>query len=173
MRSMPDVQRQTLSVQNPGVWWIVDGYSLLYHNRSRFSSRPALDMLRARLIRTIDALLPHPDDRMTLVFDGQGPSLAPAPEADGRLEILFTPTHQTADAVIERMVASASNPERIVVVTSDRTERNIVSAFGAQIQDCPDFLESLQGHRTGTDAAVDAIRKQTPAARLGDFFPTT
>lgn len=150
-------------------WVIVDGYSLLHRADPRH--RPAdLAMARMRLVRRLEDVSDVLADRVTVVFDGQGAG-ASAEEQSAHVEVLFSPPHFTADTVIERLVHESSAPDKVLVVTSDRAERQTVEACGAASMSCGDFLEHCAAlrKRSGHQSARSAGKR--PRATLGDFFP--
>jgi predicted RNA-binding protein with PIN domain len=68
-------------------------------------------------------------------------------------------------------VHGAHDPGDILVVTSDRLERETITAAGAQAMSCANFLELLSAH----DAKVRAKLKhngRAGKATLGDIFPS-
>lgn len=150
-------------------WVIVDGYSLLH--RESPDRRPAnLAMARLRLVRRIEDVSNTLADRITVVFDGQS-SGASAEERSAHIEVVFSPPHFTADTVIERLVHESARPGTVLVVTSDRAERQTVEACGAATMSCGDFLEHCT--TTRKQAGHHAARRsgKTPRATLGEFFP--
>ena len=101
---------------------IVDGFSLLHRDEA---IRPLLDtqpaLARHQLVRRAEEYGLARGDAVTVVFDGRA-GLNDA-FAGFQAEVLFSPPHLSADAVIERMVARSPTPDRLLVVTSDRIER--------------------------------------------------
>ena len=85
--------------------------------------------------------------RVTVVFDGQGGPREPMARAAG-LEVLFSPKGKTADDVIERLVGQSPQPARILVVTSDRMERQMVEGAGALSISAEAFGVEVQAART-------------------------
>ncbi len=144
-------------------WILVDGFSLMHREAESLAALnagrafEARRMLAARLDRVASALA----ERLTLVYDGRGGG-GPAEEmGDLSIEVLFSPGHQTADTVIERLAASAPDPARVLVVTSDRLERETVTAAGIHTQGCGDFLRALE----------HAERKSGQSSRAGGGPP--
>ncbi|MDH3346431.1 MAG: NYN domain-containing protein, partial [Kiritimatiellaceae bacterium] len=117
---------------------IIDGYNLLHQDDALVGRRGELQTARQRLIRRIERAAPEMAPRVTVVFDGRELGSDVALSAP-HLEVIFSPSNRTADAVIERMVSEAKHPERILVVTSDRVEEQIVSAAGAMVLSCLEF----------------------------------
>jgi len=152
-------------------WLIVDGYSLLY----RAGPPPGRDeglrfsLARDALVRRLERLAGCIASRVTVVFDGRSEHVAPGEIAAGPVEVLFSSGSLTADSVIERLVATASDAARITVVSSDRRERETVEAAGARSLSCGDFLALCDA----AERDLARARPNRPPRRvtLGDVFP--
>lgn len=150
-------------------WVIIDGYSLLYRRRAAgHAASRALETERDLLVREVEAAAGWLADRVTMVFDGRQAG-GSADGSSAAVEILFSPPDKTADTVIERLVHAAPRPEGVLVVTSDRRERDTVSAAGAQTISCGDFLARCAELRAVRPAP--AREPRGGRATLGDFFP--
>ena len=146
-------------------WLIIDGYNLLHQDDALDGHRNELQTARQRLVRRIERVALEMAPRITVVFDGRQGGRDAAFDAP-HLEVLFSPANRTADAVIERMVAKSECPEKIGVVTSDRMEAQIVSAAGASVLSCVEFVS-----RCATFSSPIRRRPAPRASTLGDFFP--
>jgi len=144
---------------------IIDGYNLLHQDDALEGRRDDLQTARQRLVRSVEDIAPEMAPRITVVFDGRESGRDDSLTAP-HLEVLFSPANRTADAVIERMVSTAKNPERICVVTSDRIEEQIVSAAGATVVSCQIFLS-----RCAAAAPPGRFQPRANPSTLGDFFP--
>jgi predicted RNA-binding protein with PIN domain len=144
---------------------IIDGYNLLHQDSALDGRRDDLQTARQRLVRSVEGAAPEMAPRITVVFDGRESGRDVSFDAP-HLEVLFSPANRTADAVIERMVSDAKNPERICVVTSDRVEEQIVSAAGATVVSCQIFLS-----RCAAATPPARTRSRPKPSTLGDFFP--
>jgi predicted RNA-binding protein with PIN domain len=134
-------------------WILVDGFSLLYREAGALSALKAGRRFEAcrRLVRRLDRLAGLLADRLTIVFDGQGAG-GPSDEAlDVAVEVVFSPSGQTADTVIERMARDAERPQDVLVVTSDRMERETVDSSGAASMGCTDFLAWVEREERALD----------------------
>lgn len=151
-------------------WIIVDGYSLL-HRRGKPGARPG-DLLTARqhLIRNLEEVAGALAERITVVFDGTGKGGREGYEASS-IDIVFSPADKTADTLIERMVHEAGDPAGILIVSSDRLERETTAAAGADTMSCGDFLDLCERTRSELSRQAGRRRGQTPDSKLGDFFP--
>ena len=153
---------------NQADWLIIDGYSLIY--RSPILA-PLMDsnqrLARQQLIRQIEIASAKLPRRISIVFDGKGERIEVDQETVTFIEILFAPSQLTADSVIERKVYAHDQPSRILVVSSDRLERETVSASGAHTMACGDFLRWCQPPPPSRRASPGKDR----APKLGDLFP--
>ncbi len=150
-------------------WLIIDGYNLLYKDEVLAAARNDLQAARQQLVRRVENAAPEKARRISVVFDGREGGRDVAFDAP-HLEVLFSPANRTADAVIERMVVDAENPGRILVVTSDLIEAQIVSSAGASVLSCETFIS-----RCDTAACVPSRKRFISSGSnppvLGDFFP--
>jgi predicted RNA-binding protein with PIN domain len=98
---------------------LVDGYNLLRHVQK---DEQFADLRESGLCRILSDYLSEIRDRGNIVFDGTGP-----PDKDemeqlggfGNLEVYFSGTHQSADAVIEQKIQDNTAPRSLVVVSTD------------------------------------------------------
>jgi predicted RNA-binding protein with PIN domain len=124
---------------------VIDGYSLLYRDDESLArhhaGRPAA--ARRLLVRKVERVAPQLARRVTVVFDGRDRGGPGEEFVGGVVEVLFSPASLTADSVIERLVSGDPDPGGILVVCSDRAERETVEAAGASSMSCGDFLEWL------------------------------
>lgn len=146
-------------------WLIIDGYNLLHQDAALDGRRGNLQTARQRLVRRIEQGASGMAGKITVVFDGRESGRDASFDAS-HLEVLFSPSNRTADGLIEQMVHDAKTPEQICVVTSDRTEQRLVSAFGAAVISCREFLL-----RCETPSAAPKNPKPSRGATVGDFFP--
>lgn len=72
------------------------------------------------------------DFRVVVVFDGRGGRFEEIREPGG-LQIIYTGDGNTADDVIERLVARHGKRYRMTVATDDLAEQNLVASLGADI----------------------------------------
>jgi predicted RNA-binding protein with PIN domain len=150
-------------------WLIIDGYSLMHRDeRTRAALSQNIQQARLALIRQIERTAGAWAPRVTVVFDGQGDNVS-QDDLPSAIEVLYAPGHLTADSVIERMTASAPDASVIMVVTSDRLERETVMASGALSMSCGAFLE--QCARDEQRLRQKSPRPPSPKRTLGDYFP--
>jgi predicted RNA-binding protein with PIN domain len=111
---------------------IVDGHSIIFawqemramHARRNVAAREAL----------VKALTEYHDFsgvHVAVVFDGQGGKVSEETEPGG-IQIFYSGSGQTADDVIERLVAKYGTENEITVATDDLLEQQTAITFGAQ-----------------------------------------
>ena len=151
-------------------WIIIDGYSLL-HRRGNSGARPG-NLLTARqhLVRKLEEVAGALAERITVVFDGTGRGGREGYEASS-IDVIFSPSDKTADTIIERMVHEAGDPAGILVVTSDRLERETTGAAGADTMSCGDFLDLCDRLRGELSRQAGGRHGRSTGSKLGDFFP--
>ncbi len=115
----------------PREYLLVDGHSVIFawpelramHVRRMVAARDAL-------IKTLTGYQDQSGIKVVLVFDGQGTRASEAGEPDG-IQVFYAAGGQTADAVIERLVAKYAAAHRLTVATSDGMVQQTVISFGA------------------------------------------
>ena len=112
---------------------VVDGHSVIFawadlrrlHDRNRAAARKAL---AGRLQHLHDTT----DWRVTLVLDGKlGSAVSAGPRRRTDMVISYATADQTADSIIERLVAASGVAKSILVVTADEAEKLTVESLGA------------------------------------------
>ena len=153
-------------------WLIIDGYNLL-HQISAGAMKGDITRSRKDLLLRLEPLADILARRITVVFDGQfEDEEAPARQKESEIiEVIYAPPASTADSVIERLVWQAERPENILVVTSDRLERDTVSASGADTVASSIFISMIKEQTGYLTARIDKINKRHENITLGDFFP--
>lgn len=153
-------------------WLIIDGYNLIHRSGDLPPGWLPRDLFgrRRRLIQLMEKTVGVLAERITVVFDGRSGGL-PAEQESTAIEVLFSSRDKTADTVIEQLVFQAGPAGGVVVVTSDRLERETTEAAGAATMACSVFLDQLKetlerierefGQRSG---------KTAPPPSLGDLF---
>ena len=132
-----------------GRFLVVDGHSVIFswpdlrtlHQANRAAARKALaDRLQVLHDSTFW--------RVTLVLDGTHGS-APAPRLPQDMVTVYATSDQTADSIIERLVAASGEAARVTVITADEVERRLVESLGASTAS-PDWLREEMA-RQGAD----------------------
>jgi predicted RNA-binding protein with PIN domain len=172
-------------------WLIIDGYNLIYRIGDYRSGASFLRWVgaprdlagkRRGLVQLLEKTVGILAERITVVFDGRsggGParsakhSVAGGPDEQEStvVEVLFSPGDKTADTVIEQLVFQAGPAGGVVVVTSDRLERETTEAAGAETKAGSVFLDQLNETLVRIEQSLRARNAaQRPATPLGNPF---
>ena len=111
---------------------IVDGHSIIFawpEMRNLHTRRNIL--ARDSLIKSLTEYQDFTGIHVAVVFDGQGGKVSEETEPGG-IQVFFSGSGQTADDVIERMVAKYGRENEITVATDDMLEQQTAITFGAQ-----------------------------------------
>src|SRR5262245_7665110 len=98
--------------------YLVDGYNLLFHLGlfDRRLGTSALEQARERLLDYLKQALKNED--VTVVFDSaRGRKTAPALQVAG-LNVQYA-QGESADDVIEKVIAACADPRQLVVISND------------------------------------------------------
>ena len=111
---------------------IVDGHSIIFawpELRKLQGRRSAL--AREALLKQLRHYQDWTDVRVVIVFDGKGNKIDASSEP-GEVQIFYSRTGQSADAIIERLASKYAKQFKLMVATSDSLEAETVQACGAE-----------------------------------------
>jgi hypothetical protein len=111
----------------PGAHLVVDGYNV---TKSAWPSMP-LQAQRSRLVQRLGVLAARTGAEVTCVFDGDDVSVPTVTPARG-VRVRFSPSGQSADELIRRLVAAEPPGRAVIVVSSDREVADGVRSNGAR-----------------------------------------
>lgn len=152
---------------------VIDGYSLLhacYPDDARSSTGRDWEQQRDALTAQLSDLSRSMGAEITVVFDGQGRAGSARNDVPG-VRILYTSGHRSADDHIERMVYIATQPEQMLVVTSDHAIQDTVRGRNAGATHCAEFMRRMDEARRDRNHSVRRVTQRRLRSRLGDFFP--
>ena len=110
---------------------IVDGHSIIFawpELRKLQARRSAL--AREALLKQLRHYQDWTGVRVVIVFDGKGKKIDASSEP-GDIQIFYSRTGQSADAIIERLASKYAKRFELMVATSDSLEAETVQACGA------------------------------------------
>ena len=137
---------------------IVDGHSVIFawpELRKLHVRRTAL--ARDELVKILTEYQDASGVRVVAVFDGKGAKANETTEPGG-IQIFYSAAGQTADSIVERLVARYASQHEITVATSDLMEQQTVTSFGA-------LVVSAEGLRAWLDEARRDLRRQIQALK--------
>jgi predicted RNA-binding protein with PIN domain len=111
---------------------IVDGHSVIFawpELRKLHARRSTL--AREALIKQLRDYQDWTGVRVVVAFDGKGPKVK-ASSDPGEVQIFYSRSGQSADAIIERLASKYAKRFELMVATSDSMEAETVQASGAE-----------------------------------------
>jgi predicted RNA-binding protein with PIN domain len=140
---------------------VVDGHSVIFawadlralHEKNRAAARKELaDRLRI--------LHDSTDWRVTLVLDGtHGTAIPTGPKQATDMVVVYATADQTADSIIERLVASSGVAPQVLVITADEAERRLVESLGAMTASPSWLHEELVRQGASFDEELNRIHR--------------
>ncbi len=139
---------------------IVDGHSVIFawpelramHGRRTVAAR-----------ETVARLLTSYQDasgvRVVAVFDGKGEKASEASEPGG-IQIFYSSAGQTADQIVERLVAKYAQQHDLLVATDDGQERQTAISFGADVVSTENLRHLLADAETELTRRVQQHRRR-------------
>ena len=110
---------------------IVDAHSAIFA-WPELRALHARRMLLAReaLVKTLTEYQDITGIRVVAVFDGQGGKITETTEPGG-IQVFYSGQGQSADSIIERLVAKYGREHDLTVATNDLLEQDTAASFGA------------------------------------------
>ena len=143
---------------------VVDGHSVIFQwQKLRALHAQKQAAAREALIRTLQQLHDITHWRVTLVLDGTigtgGGARSKEKPKTADMVTIYANAHQTADSIIERLVANSGVASQITVITADEAERRMVESLGA-FCNSPDWLQSeIERAGVGFASEMNRVRK--------------
>jgi predicted RNA-binding protein with PIN domain len=150
---------------------IVDGYNLMHQMPDVVRQLDAdAELARSLLVRKLGEYRALHNVRVTVVFDGRGPSQLRGAKPSG-VEVVYSRAPQTADDVIKRMLSVEKNPRACTVVTSDRSIAVHVRDFGARVASSAEFARELAagGRRVRPGSAGQSEKPEMTRADVAEW----
>ena len=139
---------------------LVDGHSMIFawpdlgaiHQRKT-------ETARLRLVEILSRFADSAGYHVVIVFDGRGPKTNIDP-LETRVQVFYSKSGQSADSVIERLVARYADAYRITVATDDYLERTTVSTFGAEWMSSQELQLEIKRADADLTARIEQLKKR-------------
>jgi predicted RNA-binding protein with PIN domain len=150
---------------------VIDGYNVIHADPAlRREASKGMEGARAALLGRLRVYIADKDVQITVVFDGAGGMVDAESVVPGRLQVLYSASGQSADALIVSTLHEHPNPREYIVVTSDMADiGRAVGAAGAVVMSSPEFLERLDGPRSAATAPAGE-EKPHPSEQDVDYW---
>jgi predicted RNA-binding protein with PIN domain len=154
------------------VTFLIDGYNLMFAAGLVSRTTPAAHFDRART-RFLDWLADGAKARAELrvVFDAQQAPAASRESAHRGVRVRFA-FRQTADDLIEQMLATEPRPELLAVVSNDSRVREAARRAGSAVTSCEEFMDWLlesKGNQ-GADAPRSPDQEKPAPGDVSDLL---
>jgi predicted RNA-binding protein with PIN domain len=152
----------------------IDGYNVIHQcPRLLRLSKSGFEAARDGLIERVARFVGTTGEPSTIVFDGRGRNAEPHTPFRGPpgLEVIYSPGHLTADAVIERHVYASSNRRDIVVVTGDHGIRDLCRGLGSLVMSPDHFLTIVEETLANSTAHLRTTFEKFSTNFLEDRLP--
>ncbi len=139
---------------------IVDGHSVIFawpELRKLHARRTG--MARNELVKILTEYQDASGVRVVAVFDGKGGDASEVTEPGG-IQIFYSAAGQTADAIVERLVAKYAGQHEITVATSDFMEQQTATSFGALVVSAEGLRPWLEEARRDLQREIKKLRKK-------------
>lgn len=128
---------------------LIDSYNVM--RSTAFSDDFDLKLLknqREQFISLLSNYAGSSNNRIIAVFDGGGSGeVFGNSESHGQIEVRYSAGGETADDVIKKIAADASNPREMMVVTSDKEISYYVRNCGAAVVSAVEFYSKIRQKR--------------------------
>ena len=102
----------------------------------------------------------------TVVFDAMTPPRELASRSTHKgISVVYAVSEESADELIERLIAEHSSPKSLTVVSTDNRIRIAASRRKARVYSADDFLEFLHARRRQRDLRTSRIELDLPRER--------
>jgi predicted RNA-binding protein with PIN domain len=124
---------------------LIDGYSLLHEWGELAPGRPRhSEAARNELIHLLTQYQDATGTPVTIIFDGQGGRTRFTKEPESHVEVLYSSSGRTADALIERAAHRFQAYGEVLAVTDDLAERETVIGLGGLAASCRNFIGTVE-----------------------------
>ena len=149
--------------------YYIDGYNVIHHS-SLLQPLAEQDFEAAReaLIEKVGRFCSATGSTAKIVFDGRGRRIQPMEPVSHYpgLEVLYSPGHQSADTVIERIVYTSSDRRNVIVVSGDRGIRDLCRGLNALVMEPDNFLKTVRESDAETRNTVTRTQKHDSLLRV-------
>lgn len=149
--------------------YYIDGYNLLHtHPSWTVLADEDLETARETVVEAVSAWTLNRGCRAVVFFDGQGRRPERVSHDSGRpnIEVVYTSSKLSADALIERGVYTAERRHTVIVVTADRGIRDFCLGLGAITMTPENFLVTMDAPPPSRPTA----RPGNPVGRMEDML---
>ncbi len=139
---------------------IVDGHSIIFQWRDLAETHAHRgSMAREALIKLLTDFQDSSNWQVVVVFDGKGnrPNEATEPHT---IQVFYSKSGQTADSIIERLVAKYGAIHDVTVATDDLLERTTVESFGGMSMSSQQLRDEIEGANRSLSDRLKKLKRK-------------
>lgn len=150
---------------------IVDGYNVIHADEKlKVLARDDLELARIKLIEKLAEYAISSGEEIKVVFDASKNKSAKQIRTSQILgiEVIFSRSGETADAVLEKVAFKAVDQQTVFVVTSDFEEQKVLFAKGVYRRTPAEFFRAMEKTRAAFAMAAPKKKRQFLEDRLDE-----
>lgn len=154
--------------------YLIDAYNVMYQcPQLKPLARRDFEAARDALVERVSRYCGTTGEPAKVIFDGRGrnPETHTPYRGSPGLEVVYSPGHLTADAIIEREVYGAPHRREIIVVTGDRGIRDLCRGLGSLVMAPEHFLNMVDEVLTRSSAHLRTNYEKFSTNLLEDRLP--
>ena len=139
---------------------LVDAHSVIFACPELLAlHRRNMEAAREQLIQRLTAYQDATGVHVVVVFDGKGASPTEIREPHS-VQVFYSKSGQTADSIIERLVARYAAEYQVTVATDDGLERTTVQTFGASAMSSRQLCDDMKTADRALDDRLRQLRRR-------------
>lgn len=140
--------------------YIIDGYNFIFNYfKPEGVSKEKLTFFRDRLVRDLAQYSNFKGYRFAVVFDAKhSPRRTRSEKKIDNVDIIYSRGEETADTIIEKLVHTNEEYERIFVITSDYMQQKVVFKKDIYRKSIREFAIELDGFKKELDREIENLK---------------
>ena len=140
--------------------YIIDGYNFIFNYfKPEGASREKLTFYRDRLVRDLSQYSNFKGHKFMVVFDAKHSTRRMRSEKKvDNVEIIYSRGEETADTIIEKLVHSNEEHERVFVITSDYIQQKVVFKKDIYRKSIREFAIELDDFKKELGKEIDSLK---------------
>lgn len=156
--------------------YYIDGYNVIHHSSTlQPLAMQDFEAAREALIEKVGRFCASTGTTAKIVFDGRGRRIQPMERLSHYpgLEVLYSPGHQSADTVIERIVYTSQDRRNVIVVSADRGIRDLCRGLNSLVMDPENFMKTIRESDAETRGTIANTQRNDNLLRVEERLDGT
>ena len=141
--------------------YIIDGYNFIFNYfKPEGVNKEKLAFFRDKLVRDLTQYSNFKGYKFVVVFDAKhSPRRIRSEEKIDNVEIIYSRGEETADTIIEKLVHSNEEYERIFVITSDYVQQKVVFKKDIYRKSIREFAIELEDFKKELGKEIESLKR--------------